>query len=351
MRALQITGWQSDPEFRDLEPPRPGPGEVLVRVGGAGVCHSDLHVLHEFPPGAMPWQLPFTLGHENAGWIAGTGPGVRGPEQGQPVAVYGAWGCGVCRSCAAGAENYCRAPGGGSAVGGLGADGGMAEYLLVPSARHLVPLPDGLEPRTAAPLTDAGLTPYHAIARVADLLGPGSTAVVVGAGGLGNLAVQVLRATTGATVVAVDPRAESRELARARGAHAVLDSDADTAAAIRDLTAGTGADVVLDMVGSDGTLALAASAVGIDGAIVVVGIAGGTLPVSWLRLPYGIRVLTTYWGTRPELHAVLALAARGDLVAQTTEWPLSRAPEAYAALRAGSVTGRAVVVPDDAAAG
>jgi alcohol dehydrogenase, propanol-preferring len=347
VRALQITGWQSEPELREVEQPRPGPGEVLVRVGGAGVCHSDLHVLHEFPPGAMPWQLPFTLGHENAGWIAELGAGVRGLEKGQPVAVYGPWGCGVCRSCARGAENYCRTPGGGAAVGGLGQDGGMAEYLLVPAARHLVPLPDGLDPRTAAPLTDAALTPYHAVARVADLLVPGATAVVIGAGGLGNLAVQILRATTGAQVIAVDPRAESRELARARGAHHVLDSDATTAASIRELTRGAGADVVLDMVGTEGTLATSAAALSVDGAIVVVGIAGGTLPVSWLTMPYGIRVMTTYWGTRPELHAVLALAARGDLVTQTTEWPLSRATEAYAALRAGTVTGRAVVVPDE----
>lgn len=346
MRALQITGWQSDPELREVDRPQPGPGEVLLRVGGAGVCHSDLHVLYEFPPGAMPWQPPFTLGHENAGWVEEVGAGVQGLEPGQPVAVHGPWGCGTCRACAAGAENYCRTPGAGSAVGGLGRDGGMAEYLLVPAARHLVPLPDGMEPRTAAPLTDAGLTPYHAIERVRPLLVPGSTAVVVGAGGLGNLAVQILRATTGARVIAVDPRPEARELARARGADEVLDSDEGTSAAIRDLAGGRGADVVLDMVGSDATLALAVAAVGVDAHIVIVGIAGGTLPVSFLGVPYGIRVSTTYWGTLPELHAVLALAARGDLDVETTEWPLSRAPEAYAALRAGTVTGRAVVVPD-----
>jgi propanol-preferring alcohol dehydrogenase len=209
-----------------------------------------------------------------------------------------------------------------------------------------VPLPDGLEPRVAAPLTDAGLTPFHAVNRVRDLLVPGSTAVVVGLGGLGNMAVQILRATSATRVVAVDPRPEARDLALARGADDVLDSDDDTAAAIRDLTHGHGADVVLDMVGSEATLALAAASVGVDAHIVIVGIAGGTLPVSWLSLPYGIRVSTTYWGSLPELHAVLALAARGDLVAETTEWPLSRATEAYAALRAGKVNGRAVVVPD-----
>ncbi len=347
MRALRHTRWQSDPELLEVPEPEAGPGQVVIRVGGAGACHSDLHVMHDYPEGAVPFRLPFTLGHENAGWIAEVGAGVRGLDEGQPVAVYGPWGCGGCRSCAGGAENYCRTPGAGAAVGGLGRDGGMADYLLVPAARHLVPLPDGLDPRTAAPLTDAGLTPYHAVARVADLLVPGSTAVVIGAGGLGNLAVPILRATTGAQVIAIDPRADSRELARARGAHEVLDSTDDTAAAVRELTRGTGADVVLDMVGAEATLTMSADTVSVDGAIVVVGIAGGTLPVSWLTAPYGLRVMTTYWGTRPELLAVLALAARGDLVVQTTEWPLSRATEAYAALQAGTVTGRAVVVPDD----
>jgi propanol-preferring alcohol dehydrogenase len=346
VQALQITGWQSDPELREVARPAPGPGEVLVRIGGAGVCHSDLHVLYEFPAGAMPWQPPFTLGHENAGWVAEVGAGVRGLETGTPVAVHGPWGCGTCRACAGGAENYCRTPGGGAAVGGLGRDGGMAEYLLVPAARHLVPLPDGLEPRTAAPLTDAGLTPYHAVERVRPLLVPGSAGVVIGAGGLGNLAVQILRATSSTRVIAVDPRPEARELARERGADDVLDSGPDTAAAIRDLTRGQGADVVLDMVGAETTLALGASVLSRDGHLVIVGIAGGVLPVSWMGLPYGARVSQTYWGTRTELHEVLALAARGDLVAETTEWPLSRALEAYAALRSGKVTGRAVVVPD-----
>jgi propanol-preferring alcohol dehydrogenase len=342
-----MTGWGQDPEMREVPTPSPGPGEVLVRVGAAGVCHSDLHVLYEFPAGAMPWTPPFTLGHENAGWVAELGAGVRDVEVGQPVAVYGPWGCGRCAACVAGRENYCRTGHTGDPVAGLGRDGGMAEHLLVPAARHLVPLPDGLTPRQAAPLTDAGLTPLHAVQRVRDQLVPGSTAVVVGAGGLGHLAVQVLRATTAAQVVAVDPRAAARELATASGADVVLAPGPDTAAAIRDLTAGHGADAVLDMVGTDATLGTAGAAVRVDGSIVVVGLGGGALPVSLLGLPMGIRVSTSYWGTRPDLLQVLALAARGDLVAEVTTWPLDRALDAYAALRAGTVTGRAVVVPDE----
>jgi propanol-preferring alcohol dehydrogenase len=183
MRALRLLDWKREPELVEVPEPVAGPGEVVVRVGGAGACHSDLHLMHDFEGGTLPWGPPFTLGHENAGWVHQLGEGVTGLEVGQPVAVYGPWGCGACGRCLVGQENYCErpadapVPGGG---GGLGLDGGMAEYLWVPSARHLVPLPPGLTPAQAAPLTDAGLTPYHAIRRSWPKLAPGSTAVVIG---------------------------------------------------------------------------------------------------------------------------------------------------------------------------
>ena len=213
MRALRLPAWKSEPELVDLPEPVPGPGQVVVRIGGAGACHSDLHLMHDFEAGVLPGGPPFTLGHENAGWVHSLGAGVRGLDPGQPVAVVGAWGCGTCRHCLDGLETYCErpdlapVPGGG---GGLGLDGGMAEYLLVPAARHLVPVPDGLDVVQAAPLTDAGLTPYHAVRRSAHKLGPTATAVVIGIGGLGHMAVQILRATSGARVVAVDTRDTAR---------------------------------------------------------------------------------------------------------------------------------------------
>ncbi|HEX7460003.1 MAG TPA: alcohol dehydrogenase catalytic domain-containing protein, partial [Acidimicrobiales bacterium] len=221
MRALRLLEWKSEPVLVEVDDPIPGPGQVVVRIGGAGACHSDLHLMREFESGLLPWGPPFTLGHENAGWVHALGAGVTGLEVGQPVAVYGPWGCGACPRCQLGMENYCErpdltpAPMGG---GGLGRDGGMADLMLVPSARLLVPLPDGLEPVTAAPLTDAGLTPYHAVRRSWEKLPPGSTAVVIGVGGLGHLAVQILKATTAARVVAVDTREEARALAGNEGA-------------------------------------------------------------------------------------------------------------------------------------
>ena len=349
MYALRLLAWKSEPVLVEVEQPHPGPGQVVIRVGGAGACHSDLHLMHDFDSGSLPWGPPFTLGHENAGWVHELGAGVTGLQLGQPVAVHGPWGCGTCARCQLGIDTYCEntaaapVPGGG---GGLGLDGGMAEYMLVPAARFLVPLPDGLHPATAAPLTDAALTPYHAVRRSWPKLAPGATCVVIGAGGLGHLGVQLVKATTAARVIAVDTRPEALELARSGGADEVLHSDDHTAAAIRARTAGHGADVVLDFVGSQATLAMAAAASRMLGDVCIVGLAGGTLPVSFFGVPYEVSIQTTYWGSRPELVEVLDLAARGLIRPHTTTFPLDSAVDAYHHLAEGKLAGRAVIVPN-----
>ncbi len=335
--------FNQDPELTEIPEPMPGPGEVVVKVGAAGACHSDLHLLYELDVSAM-WQLPMTLGHETAGWVHALGEGVTGLAVGDPVAVYGAWGCGTCAHCAVGIENYCERP---QAVGGggLGADGGMADYLLVPHQRHLVPLPDGLDPVTAAALTDAGLTSYHAIRRSWPKLTPDATIVLIGVGGLGHLAVQIARATTAAQVIAVDVKPEALELARKVGAHHVLASDENAAQAIRELTGGRGADVLIDFVGTAATLDLARSAARTMGDVTIVGIAGGEVHVSFFSQPYAVSVSTIYWGTRPELVELLALAARGDISVERTTYSLADGARAYRDLHEGRVSGRAVVVP------
>jgi len=348
MKALRLQQWKSDPVLVEVDEPVPGHGQVVVRVGGSGACHSDLHLMRDFDAGQLPWGPPFTLGHENAGWVHAVGAGVVGLEAGQPVAVYGSWGCGACPRCRLGIETYCEDPAGAPVPGGgggLGLDGGMAELMLVPDARHLVPLPDGLEPVEAAPLTDAGLTPYHAVRRSWPKLYPGATAVVIGVGGLGHLAVQILKATTAAQVIAVDTRVDALALARQEGAdHAVQAGDRITEE-IRDAAGGHGADLVLDCVGSTATLALGAAVARPLGDLTIIGIAGGTLPVSFFSVPFELSVQTTYWGSRPELEEVLNLAGRGLVRATTTTFPLEQAAEAYRRLEAGEITGRAVVVP------
>jgi propanol-preferring alcohol dehydrogenase len=345
MKALQLTQWKHEPELREVAQPEPRAGQVLVRIGGAGACHSDLHLMHDFEPGALPWGPPFTLGHENAGWVEALGEGVDRLAIGDAVAVYGPWGCGRCHRCLTGAENYCeRQSEIGAAGGGLGRDGGMAPYLLVPEARWLVPLGD-LDPVEAAPLTDAGLTPYHAIKRSLSLLVPGTTAVVIGAGGLGHMAVQMLRVLSPARVIAVDERPEALALAADSGAHHGVTAGADAAAEIIELTKGRGADLVLDVVGADATLALGAAVVRAMGHLTIVGIAGGTLPVSFFGIAYEAAVATTYWGTLPELVEVIALAEAGQVRASVQRYSLDDALDAYAAMRTGQLEGRAVIVP------
>jgi propanol-preferring alcohol dehydrogenase len=348
MRALRLMEWRSDPVLVEVDDPEPGPGQVVVRIGGAGACHSDLHLMREFGAGLLPWGPPFTLGHENAGWVHALGPGVAGLEVGQPVAVYGPWGCGTCERCRLGIETYCENPAGAPVPGGgggLGLDGGMAELMVVPHARHLVPLPDGLDPVAAAPLTDAGLTPYHAVRRSWAKLSPGSAAVVIGVGGLGHLAVQILKATTAARVIAVDTRPEALVLALQCGADLTVTPGDAAAQEIRDATRGRGADVVLDFVGADATLALGAAVARMVGDLTLVGIAGGSLAVSFFSVPYELSVQSTYWGSRPELVEVLDLGARGLLRPKVTTFTLDEAMEAYRRMENGTAEGRAVVVP------
>jgi alcohol dehydrogenase, propanol-preferring len=346
MKALQLTAWKSEPELRDVSVPEPGPGEVVVRIGGAGACHSDLHLMHDFVDGMLPWGPPFTLGHENAGWIEALGAGVAGLEVGEAVAVYGPWGCGRCHRCRSGIENYCeRQAEIGAMGGGLGLDGGMAPYMLVPSARWLVPLGD-LDPVAAAPLTDAGLTPYHAIKRSLPLLTPGSTAVIVGLGGLGHLAIQIVRELSPGSVIAVDQRKEALARAAELGAdHTVVAGDG-AVEQLRDLAHGRGVDVFVDLVGADETLALGAAVTRPLGHLTIVGLAGGTLPVSFFGIGYEVSVATTYWGTVPELIEVVALAKAGRIRAHVQTFTLEHAMDAYAAMRAGTLEGRAVIVPE-----
>ncbi len=181
MRAARLHEYDKPFQIDEVPQPEPGPGEVLVRIGGAGACHSDLHIIHGEIPGLPP--LPRILGHENAGWVETLGPGATSFEAGEPVVVFGGWGCGLCRLCLGGQEQLCDT----LRWGGIGPPGGYAEYLVVPSTRHLVRIGD-LDPASAAPLTDAGLTPYRAVKRVAPTLAPGSSALLIGAGDLATWA-------------------------------------------------------------------------------------------------------------------------------------------------------------------
>jgi propanol-preferring alcohol dehydrogenase len=346
MRAVQYRTIGSGPEVVEVETPEPGPGQIRLRVTAAGLCHSDWFVM-DLPAEQYVYGLPLTLGHEGAGIVDTLGEGVTGVAVGDAVAVYGAWGCGLCHACARGAENYCpRAAELGITPPGLGSPGALAEYLIVDDVRHLVPLGD-LDPVESVSLTDAGLTPYHAIVSSLGALPAGSTAVVIGAGGLGHVGIQILRAVTGATVVALDISEQKRELASQVGAHHVLSSDPSAVEAIRSLTGGVGAQAVFDFVGAAPTVEIARQAVALDGVVQVVGIGGGVLPTGFFSTPFGASVRAPYWGTRTELMEVLDLARAGAVHVEVERYGLDEAPEAYRRLHEGAVRGRAVVVPGE----
>jgi propanol-preferring alcohol dehydrogenase len=342
MRAVQLVAWEQPAALRTVPKPEPGPGEVLLEVRAAGLCHSDLHLM-EWPAGTLPYELPFTLGHEVAGVVAAVGPGTDGVDVGESLLVYGPWGCGCCPRCSRGEEHLCergrRRRAGGC---GLGRDGGLADYLVVPSARLTVPLGD-LDPVRAAPLADAALTPYHAIKRALPLP-PGAAVVVIGVGGLGHVAIQLLRALTPCRIVAIDRRPEALDAATAAGASAVFDAAAVSARDVRRASSGRVA-LVLDFVGVDATLELAAGCVAAGGHVSIVGVGGGTFPMRFGAVPSETPVVFSNWGTRSELAEVVALAHAGAIELEVEPVPLEAVPAAYERLAAGRVRGRVVAVP------
>ena len=346
MQAVRFMGVGRKAQIEDVPRPSPGPGQVLIKIGGAGVCHSDLHVMEE----ELGFKAPFTLGHENAGWVAALGQGVTGFKEGDPVAVYGPWGCGRCHACQLSMENYCEkwAEVGGFG-GGLGLDGGMADYMLVPFARLLVPLGD-LTPAKAAPLSDAALTPYHAIKRALPHLNAESTVVVLGVGGLGHMALQLLRVLAPVRIVAADVDDKKLEQAKTLGAdHIVNNRNASEAAErILEITGRRGAGLVLDCVGVQPTVALGAKLLGRNSVWTIVGLGGGHHDFHHGSTPYGTSMSIPYWGSRVELMEVIAMARDGRIHAETTEFPLNQAVDVYSKLKAGHITGRAVLVPDAA---
>ena len=348
MKALRLMAWKSEAELVEVPKPTPGPGQVVVKIGGSGACHSDLHLMHDFSDGAVPWNPPFTLGHENAGWVDSIGAGVTSVKEGDAVAIYGPWGCGKCPRCLLGIETLCERPheqpiaGGG---GGLGLDGGMAEFMLVPFERLLIKLPGTLTPEDAAPLTDAGLTPYHAVHRSIAKMLPESFVVLIGMGGLGHMGVQFVKALTSARVIAVDSKQEALDLALKVGADYAVKSDGEAVAKIREITGGLGADVVIDFVGAEATIKTAMQAARSLGDVTIVGIAGGTFPFNFFSQAYEVSLQTTYWGSRPELIEIFSLAERGLIHAEHTVYSLDNALQAYKDLQAGTIKGRAVIVP------
>jgi NAD+-dependent secondary alcohol dehydrogenase Adh1 len=313
-------------------------GDVLVRVGGAGVCATDLHAIDGLmePAGVT---LPLVLGHENAGWVEAVGTGVTTVAPGDAVLVYPPYSCGLCVACRRGNDMHCAR----HEFTGLTIDGGFADYVLV-SERSLLPLPAGVEPVDVAPHADAGLTAYHAVRRLAHLAVPGSTAVLIGVGGVGHIALQLLRELGSGSVIAIDTDERRRRLATELGADEVVGGD-EAVDAVRDLTGGRGADLVFDLVGTQETHDAGEAMLARGGTFSVVGYGGTVSLPSVVMVASEQSVVGNLVGTWIDLWELLQLHAAGRIVLKTEVHPLDDVNDVLAKLRDGEVSGRAVLVP------
>jgi NAD+-dependent secondary alcohol dehydrogenase Adh1 len=341
MKAVRLHEFNQPPVVDNVpEPTIGGPLDVIVKIGGAGVCRTDLHIMLGQWDAAMHTPLPYILGHENAGWVHEVGPAVTNVQPGDTVILHPTTTCGLCHACRAGDDMHCE----NSTFPGLSRDGGMAEYLLT-SARSCIKLNPSTRPQDVAALADAGITAYHAVRKAIPLLYPGTTCVVIGAGGLGHIGIQCLATLTATTIIVVDANPDALKLASELGAARTVVADGDQVQAVADLTGGRGADVVLDFVAEEGAEAAGWAMTGRAGSYYVIGY-GGTLHIPTLDVISTERnVIGNIVGTYNDLAELMALAQGGKVTLHTKIYPLEDAADALADLDAGRVRGRAILVP------
>ena len=341
MKAVRVHEYHVDPSIDDIpEPKIEGPLDVVVKIGGAGVCRTDLHILEGQWADLQNPDLPYVIGHENAGWVHEVGEGVTNVAVGDTVILHPQPSCGLCMACRAGQDMQCV----NAFFPGLSNnDGGMAEYLRT-TARACVKLDPSTNPADVAALADAGITAYHAVRKALPLLHAGTTAVVQGAGGLGHIGIQCLAALSGTRIIVVDRNPDALELARQIGADETVVADGNQVQAVQDLTGG-GANVVLDFVAEQGAEMDGWHMTGPAGSYFVIGY-GGQVQIPTLDIISTERnIVGNIVGTFNELAELMALAQAGKVTLHTRTYPLTAAPDALADLDAGRVRGRAILVP------
>jgi NAD+-dependent secondary alcohol dehydrogenase Adh1 len=342
MKAVRLHEYHQLPVVEDVpEPTAQKPFDVVVKIGGAGVCRTDLHIIEGQWAARMSPTLPYTIGHENAGWVHEIGPAVTNVAVGDTVIVHPQPSCGLCLPCRAGNDMHCT----NAFFPGLSDnDGGMAEYLLT-SARACVKLEPETKPEDVAALADAGITAYHAVRKAIPLLYPGTTCVIIGAGGLGHIGIQCVAALTAAGVIVVDRNPAALKLAEQLGAGQSVVADGSQVDAVMELTDGTGADVVLDFVAEEGAENEGFAMTGRAGSYFVIGY-GGIVQVPTLDIISTERnIVGNIVGTYTDLAELMVLAQAGKVTLHTKTYPLAAAVEALQDLDAGNVRGRAILVP------
>lgn len=342
MKALRLHAYGESPTLDEVDEPKiSGPWDVIVDVGAAGLCRTDLHVIEGQWSGIQNPDLPYTLGHENAGWVREVGSAVNNVKPGDAVIMHPLTSCGLCPACRVGQDSHCE----NATFPGINADGGMAQQLMT-NARAVVKLEAGLEPRTVAALADAGLTAYHAVRKAADILQPGTHAVVIGAGGLGHIGVQSLAAITSAEITVVDRSEEALALATKLGAHntVLAVDDATVQKQVLDITNG-GAHVLFDFVGESGAELLAPKLLRNRGSHYVIGYGGAVNLPTIDIISREINIVGNLVGTYNDLVELMTLTSQGRMTLHTAQYPLDAALDAIADLEHGRIRGRGILVP------
>jgi NAD+-dependent secondary alcohol dehydrogenase Adh1 len=341
MRAVRLHHYDERPTVEDVpEPQVTSPFDVIVRIGGAGLCRTDLHIVEgQWAPRAGV-ELPYTLGHENAGWVHEVGSAVEHLSPGDTVIMHPQATCGLCRACRAGEDMHCP----NSIFPGLNVDGGMADFLKT-GARAVVKIDPNLQPADVGALADAGLTAYHAVKKAAPLLYPGTRAVVIGAGGLGHIGIQSLKALTPAEIIVVDRSDAALKLAQGFGADHTVTADGTQVEQVKELTDDQGADVVIDFVGERGAEHDAWAMTRRAGSHFVIGY-GGAVNVETIDIISTERnVVGNLVGTFNDLAELMTLAAQGKVRLHTQTYPLEAVNDAMDDLDGGRLQGRGILVP------
>ncbi|MGH2699963.1 MAG: NAD(P)-dependent alcohol dehydrogenase [Actinomycetota bacterium] len=344
MKAARLHDYDQDLRIDEVgEPTITGPHDVIVKIGAAGLCRTDIHIRDgdwkEVQDGAG-LELPYTLGHENSGWVQDIGSAVNNVEVGDAVILHPLVTCGLCRACRLGQDMHCAD----GVFPGLVVDGGFADFMKT-GARNLIKLEEGLEPKDVAAHSDAGLTAYHAVKKTALLLYPGTTAVVIGAGGLGHIAIQCLKALTPAEVIVVDTSEPALKLVEKIGAdHGVL-ADGTEIDQVKAMTEGEGAEVVIDFVAERGVEKRAPEMVRNAGSYYVVGYGGSLDLLTHTVIFREINVVGNLVGTYNELAELMTLAAQGKVILHTSTYPMEAINDAIADLDGGRLQGRGILVP------
>lgn len=344
MKAARLHEYDKQLVIEDVPKPEVvGPHDVVIKVGAAGVCRTDLHVIErvwEQTLDADGTLLPYTIGHENAGWVESVGSAVSTVQPGDKVICHPLITCGVCAGCRRGEDMYCE----NNVFPGLAADGGYAEYLLT-GERSLIKLDDSLEPVDVAPLADAGITAYRAVKKAVPVLQAGTSCVIIGAGGLGHIAIQSLKAMSPTEIIVVDTNPEALALAKEIGADHVVDGKDDAVSAVKDLTGGLGTHAVIDFVAEHGTTDTGPNMIRNGGTYYVVGY-GGMVNVPALQIIFSeIAIVGSLVGNYTELSELMDLAAAGKVSLHKQVYSLDDANKALDDLHHGRVRGRAVLVP------